>query len=146
LRENYDFKLLVIGTSNFAIEGLNVETLPWNEASEVQDLRRIDVGLYPLPNEEWVLGKSGLKALQYMALGIPTVATAIGANFRIIDNGVSGYLVNSDDEWLTILSSLLSNFELRKQIGKKGRERVVESYSISANKSVYLEIFHKVFY
>jgi glycosyltransferase involved in cell wall biosynthesis len=145
LRESYDFKLLVIGTTNFEIEGVDVEALPWSEANEVYDLRRIDIGLYPLPNEEWVLGKSGLKALQYMALGIPTVATAIGTNFRVIEDGVSGYLVNSDDEWVTRLNALLSDADLRRQIGTCGRIRVEKYYSIHANEPVYLDIFQRVY-
>ena len=145
LRESYDFKLLVIGTSNFTIEGVDVEAIPWSEANEVHDLRRIDIGLYPLPDEEWVLGKSGLKALQYMALGIPTVATAIGTNFRVIENGASGYLVNSDDEWAARLNALLDSPGLRKQIGESGRVRVEKYYSIHANEPVYLDIFRRVY-
>jgi glycosyltransferase involved in cell wall biosynthesis len=145
LREQYDFKLLVIGASNFEIKGVDVEAIPWNEANEVRELRRIDVGLYPLPNEEWVLGKSGLKALQYMALGIPTVATAIGANFRVIEDGFSGYLVNSDDEWVTRLKALIENPSLRKQIGECGRARVEKYYSLNANEPVYLDIFRRVY-
>ena len=67
--------------------------------SEVQDLQEIDIGLYPLPDEEWVLGKSGLRALQYMGLGIPIVTTKIGANSRIIQDGENGFLVSDQKEW-----------------------------------------------
>src|SRR5690606_2998172 len=88
------FKLLVIGDKRFNIEGLDIETLDWSEEKEIPTLQRMDIGLYPLPlDDEWVLGKSGGKALQYMAVGIPTIATAIGANFRVIEEGESGYLV-----------------------------------------------------
>ena len=146
LKKEYDFKLLVIGsTSSFKIEGIDVEAIPWNESTEVDDLRRIDIGLYPLPDEEWVLGKSGLKALQYMALGIPTLATAIGTNFRIMENGVSGFLVNSEDEWLIQLGNLLSDSDLRSRIGKNGRDHVQQYYSVRANEPVYLSIFEDVF-
>ena len=88
--KKYKFKLLVIGDPLFHIDGLDCEAIQWVENSEVRDLQRIDIGIYPLPNEEWVLGKSGLKALQYMALGIPTIASAIGANYRVIEDGISG--------------------------------------------------------
>ena len=145
LREQYDFKLLVIGTSNFSIEGIDVEAIPWSAANEVHDLSRIEIGLYPLPNEEWVLGKSGLKALQYMALGIPTIAAAIGANFRVIEDGISGYLVNSDDEWLIRLKALIDSSDLRQQIGTKGRLRVEKYYSVISNEPVYLDIFRSVY-
>lgn len=145
LAENLDFKLLVIGTSDFTIKGVDVEAIPWSEVNEVRDLRRIDIGLYPLPNEEWVLGKSGLKALQYMALGIPTVATAIGANHRIIINEYNGYLVKSEEEWINRIMLLMNNPELRKTIGQKARINVEKYYSINANKQVYLDIFNKIY-
>jgi glycosyltransferase involved in cell wall biosynthesis len=105
----------------------------------------MDIGLYPLPlDEEWVYGKSGLKALQYMALGLPVVATAIGANFRIIENGESGYLVTAEDEWLEKLRELINTPALRKTIGMKARERVEKYYSVKANEPVYLNILNKV--
>lgn len=144
LREEIDFRLLVIGDEKFNIDGIEVEAIPWKEESEVEDLSRIDIGLYPLPNEEWVLGKSGLKALQYMALGIPTIATAIGANFRIIENGVSGILVNNEEEWVHAIRLLACDVNLRKEIGQNARERVEALYSIEANKSTYLSIFDQV--
>jgi L-malate glycosyltransferase len=139
------FKLLVIGGPDFTIEGLNVESIPWSSASEVTDLQRIDIGLYPLPDEEWVLGKSGLKALQYMALGIPSVATAIGANFRVIEDGVSGFLVKTDEEWRAALSALIGDPALRRRIGEKARERVERYYSIRANRDTYLSVLNMVF-
>lgn len=144
LGKKYDFNILVIGDPNVRIEGLNLEAISWVEVDEVKNLQRLDIGLYPLPNEEWVLGKSGLKALQYMALGIPTVATAIGANFRVIENGESGFLVNTDGEWVNALSKLIENPELRKEIGEKARARVEALYSINANKKVYLNILKEV--
>jgi L-malate glycosyltransferase len=145
LRKQYDFKLLVIGTENFIMEGVDVEAIPWQESTEVKDLRQIDIGLYPLPDEQWVYGKSGLKALQYMALGIPTVATAIGANFRVIEDQVSGFLVNSEEEWEKRLAELMQNSKLRKRIGLKARERVENLYSVRANEPVYLNIFNTLF-
>ena len=145
LKKKHDFNILVIGDENFAIEGLEIEAIRWSEETEVSSLSRIDIGLYPLPNEEWVLGKSGLKALQYMALGIPTVATAIGANFRVIEDGVSGFLVKTESEWLDRLDKLLTDSRLREKIGIKARERVQNLYSVQANEPVYLKIFEETF-
>lgn len=145
LKEKYDFKLLVMGDASFYLEGIDVEALAWKEEYEVSTISRFDIGLYPLPDEEWVYGKSGLKALQYMALGIPTIATAIGANFRVIEDGKSGFLVNNDAEWLEKLSLLIENQILREKIGKAAAERVEEYYSINANKDAYLSIFDKVY-
>ena len=142
--KKHKFKLLVIGDSTFDIEGLDCEAIQWVEETEVRDLQRIDIGIYPLPDEEWVLGKSGLKALQYMALGIPTVASAIGANYRVIENGVSGTLVDNDQDWKSAIGKYLLNPELRKSHGMKARERVETLYSVKANESVYLEVINKV--
>jgi len=145
LREKYDFKILVMGDDKFHIDGLDIEAIPWKEEHEVSTIARFDIGLYPLPNEEWVLGKSGLKALQYMSLGIPTVATAIGANHRVIDNGISGFLVNTKEEWLQRLTLLLENQQIREDIGKAAAVRVENKYSINANRSTYVGIFKEVY-
>lgn len=140
LSKETPIRLLVIGDSDFRIEGLEVTALPWVEATEVADLQRIDIGLYPLPDEPWVYGKSGLKALQYMALGIPTVASALGANFRVIEDGVSGFLVKTSEEWKARLRQLIHDPELRQRIGEKARLRVEQLYSVRANRDTYLRI------
>ena len=146
LNEKRDFKLLVIGDQNFKMEGIEIEAVPWEEETEVPTLQRIDIGLYPLPDEDWVYGKSGLKALQYMALGIPTVATAIGANFRIIDNEANGILVNTNSEWLEALESLIDSPEKRRKLGTAGRETVVDLYSIKANTHIYLTVINDLLF
>lgn len=145
LLEKYKFNLLIIGDASFSFDSIPCEAVLWNEKSEISLLQRIDIGVYPLPmDDEWVYGKSGLKALQYMALGIPAVATAIGANFRVIESGVSGFLVQSEDEWVEKLSMLIENPELRKSLGTEGRKRVIDHYSINANKDIYLDVLEKV--
>jgi glycosyltransferase involved in cell wall biosynthesis len=107
-------------------------------------MQRFDIGIYPLPNEEWVLGKSGLKAIQYMALGIPTVAAAVGANFRVIENGVSGVLVENEEEWENALIAYIENPELRRAHGLAARKRVEENYSVAVNAPTYLSILEKM--
>ncbi|AZQ61923.1 glycosyltransferase [Flammeovirga pectinis] len=140
LSKKYNIKIKVIGDASFQITGLTIDAQDWDELTEVEELQKIDIGVYPLPNEEWVLGKSGLKALQYMALGLPTVATAIGANYRVIENGISGFLVNSKEEWYITLEKLIVDANLRKKIGTKARINVVENYSIQSTSSTYLKI------
>jgi glycosyltransferase involved in cell wall biosynthesis len=144
LAKEINFKLLVMGDPSFHIPGVNVEALPWKEEYEIDVISRFDIGVYPLPDEEWVLGKSGLKALQYMALGIPTVATAIGTIFRIIEDGKNGFLVRSKEEWKEKIKALLHNEELRRTMGENGRRTVESSYSIHANKSIYVGILDQV--
>jgi L-malate glycosyltransferase len=143
LVKKYQLHIVVMGDANVAVEGLEIEALPWRQDIEMETLNRFDIGLYPLPNEEWVYGKSGLKAIQYMSLGIPTVASAIGANFRVIENGVSGFLVNSDAEWIEALSLLIENAELRKQIGEAARKRVEQLFSVRSNEQTYLNIINQ---
>ena len=144
LSSKYNFKLIVMGDSSFNIPGLDVEALEWSEQIELNTLRKFDIGLYPLPNEEWVLGKSGLKAIQYMALGIPTIATAIGANYRIIENNINGFLVPVNDwlGWKSHLISLIENIELRKKIGINARKTIIEKYSVESQKEKYLRILN----
>ncbi|MEO6583932.1 MAG: glycosyltransferase, partial [Ferruginibacter sp.] len=89
LAKTYSFTLLVMGDADFKLDGVEVESLQWKEEYEVEVIKSFDIGLYPLPDEEWILGKSGLKALQYMAAGVPVVATAIGTIYRIIEPGVN---------------------------------------------------------
>ena len=145
LGERHRFRVRVIGDPEFTMEGVETEALAWQESTEVRDLQEIDIGLYPLPDEPWVYGKSGLKALQYMALGIPTVAAAIGANFRVIEDGRSGFLVKNNEEWLERLEQLLENPDLRRSIGTRARERVQNFYSVKANEPVYLDVMNDVF-
>jgi glycosyltransferase involved in cell wall biosynthesis len=141
----YKVRIHVLGDENFKIEGVdNLKSMAWSEEIELQEMQRFDIGIYPLPNEEWVLGKSGLKAIQYMALGIPTVAAAVGANFRVIENGVSGVLVENEEEWENALIAYIENPELRRAHGLAARKRVEENYSVAVNAPTYLSILEKM--
>ncbi len=142
LQKTHQFRILVMGDPGVSIEGLEIEAIPWKEAYEMEKLQQFDIGVYPLPDEEWVYGKSGLKAIQYMASGVPTVATAIGANYRVIQDGESGYLVKTNEEWIKALSLLIEDAGKRRTIGLNGRKRVEELFSIEANKSKYLQILN----
>lgn len=140
----HKIKVVVMGNPNIHFDGVNMECMPWSEEIELSTLQKFDIGLYPMPNEEFALGKSGLKAIQYMALGIPTVATAMGANFRVVDHEINGFLVNNHKEWINALNALITSPELRERMGKKGREKIEKEFSIKANKQIYLNVLHKV--
>jgi glycosyltransferase involved in cell wall biosynthesis len=142
--EGLPFRLIVMGDENFKIDGIEIEAIPWKESYEIEVIKKFDIGLYPLPDEPWVYGKSGLKALQYMAAGIPTIATAIGTNFRIIENGDNGFLVKTNEEWIDCIKRLSNDNILRKQIGEKGMRTVESRFSINANKDTYLSIIDQV--
>ncbi len=140
LSQRYDVYFKVIGHPQPPLHGLKLVAQDWRLETEVEDLQEIDIGVYPLPNDEWVLGKSGLKALQYMGLGIPTVATAIGATREIIRDGENGFLATSREEWVEKLARLIEDPALRDRIGANGRRTVEERYSVKGNATRYLEI------
>jgi glycosyltransferase involved in cell wall biosynthesis len=144
LSKELDFKLLVIGDQNFKMEGVNIQAIPWNATTEVEDLSAIDIGLYPLPDEPWVYGKSGLKALQYMALGIPTLATAIGANYRVIQDGENGFLIKDEQDWKNKILRLANDEALRIKIGQQARIEVENKFSLKANKDTYIGILNSL--
>ena len=144
LAREHSFKLLVMGDADFTLDGVEVEALAWKEEYEVDVISGFDIGVYPLPKEEWVLGKSGLKALQYMALGIPTVATDFGTIHRIIKDKKNGFLVSSDEEWKVTIASLIKDQCQREKVGKEASITVEELYSVNSNKQKYLSILNQL--
>lgn len=128
LRRRLDYELRVIGGA-VAMPEVNVRALPWRAETEVEDLRPLDVGLMPLSDDEWSRGKCGLKALQYMALGIPAVVSPVGVNTSIVRDGVNGFLARDADEWVDRITQLLSDPGLRASLGAEARRTVEERYS-----------------
>jgi glycosyltransferase involved in cell wall biosynthesis len=138
------FKLRVIGTPAYELPGVEVEAFAWRSETEVDDLKSGDIGIMPLPDDTWSRGKCGLKALQYMALGIPTICSAVGANMDIIRDGENGFLASSDDEWIAKLKTLLHSAEDRNRLGRAGRETVEEKFSAQVQAPRVYEIFASV--
>jgi glycosyltransferase involved in cell wall biosynthesis len=119
----------------------NLQFIHWKESSEIADLMKFDIGIMPLPDDEWTRGKCGFKLLQYLALGIPAVASPVGANLDIIRQGETGYLCATPEEWYSALKTLIDNQDLRKQFGRRGREFVETRYSVVSNTSNFLGLF-----
>jgi glycosyltransferase involved in cell wall biosynthesis len=140
LRSRCNFKLIIIGNFEYEFPEIDIEVIRWNSINEVQDMQKIDIGIYPLADDPWVYGKSGLKAIQYMAFGLPTVATNIGTTPKIIEHMKNGWLVNSDKEWIEALEMLIKNPELRKSLGQAARKTVVDKYSTDVIKMEYFSI------
>ena len=140
LKSRCDFKLLIIGNFEYKFPEMDLEVIQWNRENEVKDMQKIDIGIYPLPDNSWVYGKSGLKAIQYMAFGLPTVATNIGTTSKIIEHMKNGLLVNNDKEWVDSLEELIKSPRLRKSLGQNARKTVVDKYSIGAIKMEYFSI------
>jgi len=118
--------------------------IPWNIQTEVKDLMQLDVGIMPLPDDEWSKGKCGFKILQYMALSIPAVASAVGSNKEIIEHGKNGFLVSNDDEWKSALVSLIQDSALRRKMGEEGRKKVMEQYSVNSNMKNFYSLFREI--
>lgn len=143
LKEKHQTKIAfkVLGDANYLNTELNIKGIAWSAATEVDELNSFDIGIMPLPDDEWARGKCGLKGLTYMACGVPTVMSKVGVNAEIITNGVNGFLASSELEWFEQLDKLITDKDLREQIGTKGCETVKEKYSAEANKKKYFSVF-----
>lgn len=130
----------VIGDGTYSNPELDIQGIPWSMANELQELCEIHIGLMPLPDDDWTKGKCGLKGLQYMALEIPCIMSPVGVNSEIIQDGTNGFLATSEDEWVSRISILIENPDLRTQMGISGRITVVEAYSVQTYKSKYIEL------
>lgn len=130
----------VMGQGNYTHPVLQVVSKNWNPKTENADLNAFDIGIMPLPDNEWVKGKCGLKGITYMACGTPTIMSAVGVNTQIIQHGENGFLAHTHEEWVRYLSQLIEDVELRHRLGLAGRKTVVEKYSVEANKHHYLEV------
>jgi glycosyltransferase involved in cell wall biosynthesis len=134
----------VIGQGSYSHSEINVVGKKWAAETEVDDLNCFDIGIMPLPDDEWVKGKCGLKGLSYMACGVATVMSPVGVNKEIIEHGVNGLLASTTQEWVECLSQLIEDSNLRQQLGEAGRQTVVKTYSVNANKHYYLEVLNSV--
>ncbi|MDB9897663.1 glycosyltransferase [Gammaproteobacteria bacterium] len=144
LSKDIDFKLLIIGNFEFTHPFLNFEVLQWSASEEISQLHQIDIGLYPLPNDPWITGKSGLKTLQYMAIGIPSISSKFGNIKNIVTDGVEGFLVENNEEWVGRLRYLILDQEYRLRMGAKAREKFQKKFSQDSNQEKYLKILQKV--
>ncbi|MDQ5846693.1 MAG: glycosyltransferase family 4 protein [Acidobacteriota bacterium] len=137
LARTHRFKLKIVGAGRevVSIPGVEIENLEWKLGREVEDFQSFDIGLYPIDPklyaEKWATGKSGFKAIQYMAVGTPFVAAPVGALTEIGEAGVTHFNAVTNDEWRESLKLLISDAELRKQMGTSGRRHVVQHYSLS---------------
>jgi glycosyltransferase involved in cell wall biosynthesis len=143
LKQQYGDKIrfIVIGDSNYENKILDIKGKAWSLEREVTDLRAFDIGIMPLPTDEWSKGKCGLKGLQYMALEIATIMSPVGVNEEIIEHGKNGFLASTQNEWVTYLSTLIEQPARRQEFGIQGRKKVIEYYSVASTSNNFLSLF-----
>ena len=125
-------RLLVVGAGSAANADRfrGMELAQWSEPGEIASVQAMDIGIMPLPDEPWARGKSGYKLVQYMACGLPVVASPVGVNSTIVRDGETGFLASSVDEWRAALIRLIDDADLRASMGQRGRVRSVKAYSL----------------
>ncbi|PIF60667.1 glycosyltransferase family 4 protein [Flavobacterium sp. 11] len=139
LSKKYLIKLKVIG-ADIIIEGVDVELVEWNSETEADELVSADIGIMPLKSTMWENGKCGFKLIQYMASGLPVVASAAPANEEIVKNGMDGFIIKDDKDWYNKLEELILNESLRERFGKSGRNKIESDYSYQVWGNRYINI------
>jgi glycosyltransferase involved in cell wall biosynthesis len=139
-----DVELRVLSTREPDLPGIPHAWRRWTPANEADEIAGFDIGIMPMPDEEWARGKCALKALQYMAAGVPTVASAIGANREVIEHGGNGLLASTTDEWLECIRALAHNPDGRRQLGLAGRRTVEERYSMRSSAQKFERVVREV--
>lgn len=144
LRQSHDFEFRIVGNFDMAIDGIDLKVVRFDKAREIADLEHFDIGVYPLPDDPFVYGKSGLKAIVYMAMGLPVVASAVGTTPLLYEHGDIGFMVRSDEDWLNGLKTLIDDPDLRRRMGDTARRVAVDHYSREAVQKQYLRILDEV--
>jgi glycosyltransferase involved in cell wall biosynthesis len=133
LHRKYAVKLLVVNGSEMLPFSGDVETISWTEQGEVDAILRMDIGIMPLPDSAWERGKCAYKLIQYMACGIPVVASPVGVNATVVAHGVNGYLAKTHQEWENYLGDLIIHLDKRISMGNQGHHQVMASYTMEKN-------------
>ncbi|MHA1729907.1 MAG: glycosyltransferase family 4 protein [Promethearchaeota archaeon] len=149
VHKQHPYTQLLISTDQFLYKELLEKAIPtkyirWTSDNELKTLQSFDIGIMPLKDDEWTRGKCGFKLIQYMATGVPAIASAVGVNNEIIKNGINGFLVNNKLEWKTKLSRLINDKKLRNKFGQEGRKTVEQKYSIHCILPKLINIYKSV--
>jgi len=126
----HDVRIVLVGAGRMTLNNLNMTIKPWHEDTEVNDILDFDIGIMPLPETPWSRGKCGYKLIQYMACGIPVVASPVEANKDIVINKVNGFMASGADDWLAALERLLLDDGLRERMGRQGRKTVESKFCL----------------
>ncbi|HEX5707261.1 MAG TPA: glycosyltransferase family 4 protein [Pyrinomonadaceae bacterium] len=143
LGETHPVRLRVIADEPLTLEGVDVEFIKWSLDVEVERLRECQVGVVPVMESKWGPWKFFFKLIQYMSLGMPVVASAIGSNLEIIEDGVNGFLARNDEEWHERLRTLLDDPELRRSMGRAARATAVKHFSLDGQIDFIERVFRE---
>lgn len=131
-KRHLNLRFRFIGAGQIAgTDDLPIEVVAWSEEDEANAISSCDIGIMPLPDAEFQRGKCGLKLIQYMAAGLPVVASPVGENSIIVAHGENGLYANTNEEWLEHLSRLINDRELRQRMGRAGRAKAKQNYSLT---------------
>lgn len=130
LVEKYKVEICIVGAKADIEVNKNIHYINWEEDTEVASISNFDIGIMPLVDSPWEQGKCSYKLIQYMACGVPVVASQIGMNKEVVTEGENGFLVNTKDEWLKALELYIQSPEMRLSHGLEGREKVKEKYCV----------------
>jgi glycosyltransferase involved in cell wall biosynthesis len=151
LARKYRFKLKIVGAGRetVQIKGVETENLDWNLEREIEDFQSLDIGLYPIrtsksANEEWIKGKSGFKAIQYMSVGIPYVVTPIGICAEMGIEGATHFAASNERQWHDALETLLASPDRRGKMGEAGRKYALENYTVEQQTEKIAKTFRDI--
>lgn len=122
-------RLVFVGSGPVSYEGLSIEVRDWAESTEVSSILDFDVGIMPLPDTPWAKGKCSFKLIQYMACGLPVVASPVGMNGHVVRHGINGYHAATTGEWLQAFEQIAMSVPLRAKLGREGRRLVEREFT-----------------
>lgn len=137
-------RIRLVGSGPVEMLGVPVDAVAWREETEIASICSFDVGMMPLPDEPWARGKCGFKLIQYMACGLPVVASPVGVNSQIVEHGVNGFLASTPQEWEQALRTLAADPALRAAMGCAGRAKVEQQYSLQVAGPRLVELLKSV--
>jgi glycosyltransferase involved in cell wall biosynthesis len=141
LQNEIDFTFLIIANKRPDLNLKDWQYIEWNEATEIDDLLKMDIGIMPLEADAWSEGKCGFKIIQYLSLGIPAIASPVGVNKIILQDNFNGFLCSSPAEWRNKIKTLIEDSDLRKNLGEAGQQKIAANYSIQSQLPIFFNLF-----
>ncbi len=141
--EKYNLNVHIIGAKENLSLGDNIKYIEWTETSEVSEIQKFDIGIMPLENTPWELGKCSYKLIQYMGCGIPVIASPVGMNVEVVKDGWNGFLANDIEEWCSSIENLIKDKSLKRKLGGNGRNLVLNKFTVNKVFLQYKELIFK---